>query len=429
MAQIFPVFLRVFLAAFFLLHAAALHASASTSTNPIAYISSEGDLYLIEPDGEGKRRLASGEMLERITFSPQWTKQGRDFYSWPVWSPEGKRVACFRFAIEEDGPTEGLYIFDARSSQVLDAYQEQGLHPIYAYWSPNGQNLGVLLGGQGELSLGLWPVAGQKRPQTIAQGAPFYFHWRTDAQAVVAHVGGDAKAKEGHSVSVINIKDGVRQLVSLDPASFGPPSWSSDNRWLAYGDRAKDRKKTKLLVARPDGSAPKLMGLLPTKIAMEWSPTQSRLAVATSSREGDPLLEELQIIDVPSGKTHILIKDSFAAYFWSPDGERILYARRKLGTDLWTWAVAHVQDETTYDVIDFVPSRQMLMVFQYFDQYALSHRVWSPDSKQFVFAGAAGSDAQPEDGIQNPSIYTVEAKKDATPHMLADGHIAFWSPQ
>jgi TolB protein len=183
------------------------------------------------------------------------------------------------------------------------------------------------------------------------------------------------------------------------------------------------------MVAKADGSAPKPMVLLPEKMAMEWSPSQPLLAVATSSFVGDPLLEELKIVDVSSGKTRTLIKDNFAAYFWSPDGERILYAKRKLGTDLWAWTVVHVKDGTTYDTVDFVPSRPLLLVFQYFDQYALSHRLWSPDSTQFVFAGAAGSDARPAEGLQNPSIYVVEAKKQANPKALASGHIAFWSPQ
>lgn len=429
MAQMFLAFSHIFVVAFFSVCLIAPSSFASPNINLIAYVSNEGDLYLVQPDGEGKRRLASGEMLQMIAFSSQWIQAGQDFYSWPVWSPDGKRVACFRAAMEEDGPMEGLYIFDVQSSQVLDAYKAQGLRPIYAYWAPNSQHLGVLLGGQGTLSLGLWPVAGQKRPQTIAQGAPFYFHWRTDAQAVLAHVGGDTEAKAGHSVSVIHIADGARQFVSHDPAAFGPPSWSSDNHWLAYGDRAKDREKAVLMVANTDGSTPKSMGTLPAKIALEWSPTQPRLAVATSSFMGDPLLEELQVIDVPSGKARPLVKDHFAAFFWSPDGERILYARRKLGTDLWTWAVVQVHDGTVYDIVDFVPSRQLLMVFQYFDQYALSHRVWSPDSKQFVFAGAAGSEARPADGIQNPNIYTIKAEKDAAPKMVANGNIAFWSPQ
>lgn len=398
----------------------------TAETNLIAYINDEGDLYLIQPTGEGRRKLASGEMLQTIAYSPQLIKAGQDFYSWPVWSPDGNRVACFRVTHGEHGPTDGLYIFDARSSQVLHAYEAQGLRPIYAYWAPNSQNLAVLLGGPGALSLGLWPMGGEQKPKTVAQGAPFYFHWRTDGQALLAHAGGDTEAKEGHSVSLINIENGKRQVVSLAPAAFGPPSWSSDGRWLAYGDHAKE--KATIMVASADGSAPKSMGAFPAKVALAWSPTHSYLAVASSSFVGDPLLEELKMIDVASGKTRTLIKDNFAAYFWSPDGERILFAKRKLGTDLWAWAVVEVKDGKTYDIVDFVPSRPLLMVFQYFDQYALSHRIWSPDSKSFVFAGAAGEDARPAEGLRDPTIYTVEAVAHAKPKSLTEGHIAFWSP-
>jgi TolB protein len=400
--------------------------SVAADTNLIAYIDGEGDLYLVQPNGEGRRKLASGEMLQTIAYSPQPIKNGQDFYSWPVWSPDANRFACFRATNGENGPTDGLYIFDARSSQVLHAYEAQGLHPIYAYWAPNSQNLAVLLGGPGALSLGLWPAAGEQKPKMVAQGAPFYFHWRTDGQALLAHTGGDTEAKEGHSISLINIESGKRQIVSLAPAAFGPPSWSSDGHWLAYGGHTKE--KATVMVAAADGSAPKSMGVFPEKIALEWSPTHALLAVAASSFVGDPLLEELKVIDVPSGKTRSLIKDNFAAYFWSPDGERILYAKRKLGTDLWVWAVVEVKDGKTYDVVDFVPSRPLLLVFQYFDQYALSHRIWSPDSKRFVFAGAAGTNARPEEGLRNPTLYTVEAVEHAKPQSLTEGHIAFWSP-
>jgi TolB protein len=153
------------------------------------------------------------------------------------------------------------------------------------------------------------------------------------------------------------------------------------------------------------------------------------LAVATSSFIGDPLLQELKLIEVPSGKTRTVVKDHFAAYFWSPDGKHILYARRKLGTDLWAWVVLDVHNGETYEVVDFVPSRPLLMVFQYFDQYALSHRLWSPDSKHFVFAGAIGANVNPLEGLRNPTVYTVEAVAQAKPQSLTDGHIAFWSPQ
>jgi TolB protein len=402
---------------------------AFPGTNLIAYIDEAGDLYTIQPDGTDRRKLASGEVLQTIAFSARLIKNGRDFYSWPVWSPDGTRLACFRVVAEEDQATDGLYIFEVASSQVLNSYKEPGLRPIYAYWAPDSQHLAVLLSGPGTLSLGLWSTSGGHRPKTVAQGVPFYFNWRADAQALLVHNGGDPEAKEGHSVSVLEVESGKRSLVSRAPAAFGPPSWSSDGKWLAYGDSGKNGAKTTLMIATADGSAPKPFGTLPEKLALEWSPTQPVLAVATSSFVGDPLLDELRLIDVSSGKTRTLIKEQFVAYFWSPNGKRILYAKRKRDTDLWTWAVVEVGDGKTYEVVDFAPSRLLLQVFQYFDQYALSHRVWSPDSRDFVFTGGAGPDADPAGALRHPTVYTVAAAAHATPKALSDGLIAFWSPQ
>ena len=158
-------------------------ASAFSSTNLIAYVDGAGDLYTIQSDGTSKRQLASGEVLQTIAFSGRLVKNGRDFYSWPVWSPDGTRLACFRVVAEEEEATDGLYIFEVASSQVLNSYKEPGLRPIYAYWAPNGQHLAVLLSGPGALSLGLWPASGGQRPKTVAQGVPFYFDWRADARA------------------------------------------------------------------------------------------------------------------------------------------------------------------------------------------------------------------------------------------------------
>jgi len=397
--------------------------------NLIAYIGGEGALYTIQPDGNGKRKLAFGELLQTIALSPQQVQNSRDFYSWPVWSPDGSRLACFHVVTAEAGQTDGLYIFDVANAQILHSYKAQGLQPIYAYWAPNSKQLAILLGGGGPLSLGLWPTAGSKQPKAIAQGVPFYFDWRADAQALLMHTGGDTEAKEGHSVSLLDVSSGKRTMVSRSPSVFGPPSWSRDGKWLAYGDTVKDQEKTALMIAAADGATPKSFGTFPARITMEWSPTQSQLAVASSSFPGDPLIENLQLVDISSGKARQLVKGNFAAYFWSPDGKRILYAGRKPNSLLWTWSVVDVEDGKNHEVTDFIPSRPTLLVFQYFDQYALSHRVWSPDSKYFTFAGSAGSELHPAVAAQNPSVYVVEAKGKASPQSLSDGHVAFWSPQ
>jgi TolB protein len=216
---------------------------------------------------------------------------------------------------------------------------------------------------------------------------------------------------------MLEVSSGKRTFVSRSPSVFGPPSWSRDGKWLAYGDQAKEKDKTELMIAAADGNAAKSFGTFAEKITLEWSPTQSQLAVATSTFAGDPLVEHLRLIDVPSGKVRTLTKDNLAAYFWSPDGTRILYARRRLDSFLWTWCIVDIADGKVHEVV------------QYFDQYALSHRLWSPDSKHFVFTGSAGSDAHPATAIRSPSVYVVEATSGATPKAIADGHVAFWSPR
>ena len=403
--------------------------SVQAKPNLIAYIGGEGDLYTMQSDGSEKRKLASGELLQTIAFAPHRIKSGQDFYSWPSWSPDGNRLACFHVIAEEAGQTDGLYIFDVASSQILHSYKASGIQLIYAYWAPNSKQLAILLGGDGLMSLGLWPTAESKQPKSLAQGIPFYFDWRADAQVLLTHTGNDAEAKAEHSVSLLDVTSGKRTIVSRSPSAFGPPSWSHDGKWLAYGDTTKNEEKTALMIAAADGTTPKSFGTFPARITMEWSPTQPLLAVASSSFPGDPLVENLQLVDIASGKSRQLVKENFAAYFWSPDGKHILYAKRKPDSLLWAWSVVDVDDGKNHEVTDFIPSRPLLLVFQYFDQYALSHRLWSPDSTHFVFTGSAGAELGPAVAAQNPSVYVVELKDKASPRSLADGHIAFWSPQ
>ena len=130
--------------------------------------------------------------------------------------------------LAEDGQTGELYIFDVSSSRVLNVHTELGLQPIYAYWAPDGQHLAFLRNREQTLSLELWPAFGWQPPKRIADGGPFYFDWRSDAEVVLFH---------SRSVGLLNIESGTTKTVSPTPASFGAPSWSFDNKWMAYADQ------------------------------------------------------------------------------------------------------------------------------------------------------------------------------------------------
>ena len=58
-------------------------------------------------------------------------------------------------------------------------------------------------------------------------------------------------------------------------------------------------------------------------------------------------------------------------------------------------------------------------VLPYFDQYALSHRFWAPDSSAIVLPLAG------DDGLDRIVVIPADG---GDPHEVATGWIGFWSP-
>ncbi|MEA2624044.1 MAG: TolB protein [Candidatus Binatota bacterium] len=394
----------------------------------IAYVDLEGELWVVHPDGTDPRKLTKGGPVHAISFSPTQGDQGDDFYTWPAWSPDGKRVMVFRVSQEGEQLIDGLYVFDAASSRILDVYSSPKLRPIYAYWSPDGTRLALLLQNPSGFSLSLWPSPTGEKPKSIADGVPFFFDWKKDATSLLLHVGNDPDSPAGHSVKLLLLSSGKREVISLTPATFGPPSWSADGDWMAYG-RVTDKAQAQLVVANPEGGKPHSVSDISQRVAFVWSPTSPVLALATTS-EQEPLYKEIRLVDARSGKSSSLATGgAIAAFFWSPKGDRILYAKRDIEKGDWVWAVVDVATRKSRDLGRFFPSRPLTMVFQYFDQYALSHRVWSPDGRAFVFSGIAEADYQQGEPWTSPRVYVMSADGKAAPRQIGNGHTAFWSPK
>ena len=74
------------------------------------------------------------------------------------------------------------------------------------------------------------------------------------------------------------------------------------------------------------------------------------------------------------------------------------------------------------------------MIFQFFDQYAYSHSPWSPGSGALVFAGSLGLGAADASvgahpGHSGSHIIVADTDPDASPEIIADGILGFWSPR
>ena len=152
------------------------------------------------------------------------------------------------------------------------------------------------------------------------------------------------------------------------------------------------------------------------------------------------------MLDVAGGQTRVLTRQMVLAFFWSPDGRSIAFITvngdpqdggvnalaktRQLtrlarpaqqpGQGFLTLSVVNVATGEGVRLLDFQPTGVFLTQFlPFFDQYALSHRLWSPDSSALVLPVV-------EESGQWVLIVPAAGGR---PFHLAEGDAAFWSRQ
>ena len=166
-----------------------------------------------------------------------------------------------------------------------------------------------------------------------------------------------------------------------------------------------------------------------------WSPDGKY--VAYIDRHG-PLL----VLDAASGEVVARSPvNGVLAFFWSPDSAHIAYitvastqpgsfsasapsaARLAAQTPQpsgLAWSVLDVADSANRQYGSFIPTQEMIYLLTYFDQFAQSHRLWSPDSSEIVY-----SEITPDARSVISLLDTTQ--EIAVPLVIADGVIGIWS--
>ena len=107
------------------------------------------------------------------------------------------------------------------------------------------------------------------------------------------------------------------------------------------------------------------------------------------------------------------------AWFWSPDGQRLLYSTVEAvdGVERLRWHTWDGQETTSYR--PFSPTglfgRDYLA---YFDQFALSMSLWAPDSSAFAYAGGSN--------LEDAGIWVQEVE--GGDPVRVSREVALWSP-
>ncbi len=392
--------------------------SPELDVNRIAFINEDGQLMTVAPDGSDVRQLTRGR--QRLRF--------------PAWSPDGSRIA----AIGATGSTVSVYAIDAEAkrSQPIALYADRDKTPFYLYWSPDSEQISFLSSNTTGLALQLVPADGAAESRIVATGSPFYWNWAADGRQMLIHAGessGDAR------LEMIETDGDGRGAFIASPGRFQTPVISADGRYWAYA--AQTQGNSQIVIVDNETGAQQVQrhaGLT----ALGWSPAANVLAfISGNSPESDDFEGPLRLMDATTGEITLLSRENVLAFFWSPDG-RFLAAfnfrgRMQNQGDISARTKGNFakpvrqfdlpsMELTIFDVaagegrviLEFTPTLTFLSQFlPFFDQYALSHRLWSPQSDALVLPVQEGNINQ---------IVLVPAKGGPT-RTLGEGNMPFWS--
>lgn len=411
------------------LPAAETELTAAAAVNRIAIINGEGQIETMSPTGEDRRVLT--------------LRSDNAFFQFPAWAPDGRRLAV----VGGRSLGGGIYVLeDAARTGTLEErqiYFSNDNAPFYLYWSPDSRNVAFLANNARNL-IGLNVVAGDGSDDSrlLATGSPFYWDWSNDGRQLLIHSG---RTRSDKTLALIDIEGGTRAGNLAVPGDFQAPGIGQDGRYWAFAEQALDGLSALVVVDTQTGE--RRIFEQAGSLALSWSPAQDHIAFTNGAIDSHPFWGPLRWLDVATEEIRLLSTQTVLAFFWSPDGRSIAFitlsrdenddsinaykpdSRRRASRvavapirqpnrGMLTLSVVEVETGNGMRLLDFQPTAVYLSQFlPFFDQYALSHRIWSPDSGAIVLPVR-------EDDSNTILIVPVDGGR---PYRLADGEIAFWS--
>ncbi len=391
--------------------------------NRLAVIA-DNHLYTIAPDGSDRVELAQTGQVPTAAV---------------IWSHDGQRLI---FVATEGGQSRvNSARLDGQEARVL--YEADQTHePFFLYGSPDDQHVAFLASDPQEgMQLHLAETDHPNSARLAIAGQPNYASWSPDSQTLLVHIGG-ASAEAFVGTYALSATQPV--TLETQPALFQAPVWSptGEAQWLyarqsgTSGELVVDNGRTSRTLTEFDGG-----------IGFGWSPDGQHVAYAVNTPTSF-IYEGLTVIDLATSASHVYFKGDVLAFFWSPDGKQLAYltgelvappptgragglaapapliqriaARAQQRTLQVTWHVIDLEHDRTIDLNTFEPTESFLYLVEYFDQFAQSVAVWSPDSRSLVYAG------QPLIGERG--VYVIKSDDaTATPRFVGPGDYAIWS--
>ena len=396
--------------------------------NLIAFVGLDDSIYTIRPDGTDQQLVSIPMSGETASLAGSASFASHTVYNWPTWSPDASKLAFTSFS--DNGDFGGaLWFVDIPGGLPDKVFQDPDdtigrfvaqRSPHYIYWSPDSDRVAFLAPTPTSLVLYMIETADPHHLEVLSFGAPSYMAWSPDGQYLLHHL--------VDAIDLVDTRNGLERA-SLDARSisFRTPAWSPDSRQMAFVDGSIGADT--LVITDVQGDSKIEVDRVSILTVFLWSPSLNEIAYTelTPARSlGIPTYGGLAVFDVDSGETRQITNREIAAFFWSPDGSMVAYVGIDRPTATISWYVNDRSGKAEKKLTDFVPSSEQLFVmFAFFDQYAYSNNLWSPDGRSIVYS-ARDPDAN---GTGGSTIQVVSIDGATPPRVIAPGHLAFWSPK
>lgn len=392
----------------------------------IAYIGADYNVYTTS---------LHDEVLHQLTDDSSSLRR----YQWPTWA-DNDMLAYFCCAPLFGAPSvTDVHISADGVTRGESVYRESGEVFNYAYWSPRDcegsdvcRDLALLISRGNSLAVELIHVTSiETSSRTIGTGAPFYYSWSPDGSRMLLQ-------RNNRRFDVLDVDQGELQRLDQTPGFIQAPWWSPVDDRLLIGVQNADGGSTDLAVLANE-ELTIFQEELPGPVSYSWSPDGNQFAFRAIFEDA---IGSLIVMDSLTGEVVAQTSaDEVLAFFWSPDSKHIAYltftepsgsfsASRAIQISNQaqqqeielSWSVLDVESGTIRRYSSFLPTEEMVYIISFFDQFAQSHRIWSPDSSHIVFSEF--------DGDRNPIINVLDmTRADTVPFYVADGVIGIWSFQ
>lgn len=301
----------------------------------------DGDIYVADWDGRNPVRIADGAPSKAGDCGGYWGEG-------PIWSPDGRYLAYRGDGGEGRRPCDRTVNVSDSAGHRVASFPGDGWAIA---WSPDSTRVAAWVDFYGAAKLEIYGLDGVRQAlltmphgwRALGDCDPV---WAPDGASLMVPGGLVDGLGWGHGVEIP--VDGSRpRLLSVDdPRSQWMAAYSPDGAEIAYISSGG------LGVAAADGSHARV--LIPGALEKDfplgrpgvvWSPTGDRIAFVRASGESTARgsATELAVLDVASGSVVSLAGLSGAYTFrsieFSPEGDRVLFARRDAAGASSLWSV------------------------------------------------------------------------------------------